>query len=115
MNIKKHYSWQESKNEIFTNYLLITNKYNQIDIFEVGEVIPENYSIINEFFIGPYNYDLSSFNADEDCSLVTVLNQAKKEAIDLGGDALKIITLKEPTVGNPCYTIKALALIKNNK
>ncbi len=94
------------------NYLLVENRFTEIQIFEEGEAIPQNYSIINEFFIGAYNYDLSTLASGEDCGLTSVLNQARKEAKDIGGEAIKITALNAPTVNNPCYTIKGFILTK---
>jgi len=86
---------------------LIEKTYLEMDIFYQGDYIPENYSILGDIFVGPYD-------VSRDCGYDSVLNVVAERTKELGGDAFKITELKEPSVDNPCYRVNALALVLND-
>ena len=86
---------------------VIEKTYLELDVFYEGEHIPENYNILGDIFIGPYDMT-------RDCGYDSILNELAERTKELGGDAFKITELKEPSVDTPCYRAYALALISND-
>ena len=89
--------------------IIVEQIYLEMDVFYPGEKVPENYNIIGNILIGPYNY-----SPGEDCGLASVLNRAAERTKELGGNAFKVTNLKEPSIVSNCYRISALALISND-
>ena len=85
------------------NYSInIDLEYNEVEIFPIGHPIPDSYAIIEEVFIGPHS--------TKSCSYESVLHRVQEKTKELNGNAFKVIDIKYPNAGNPCYTITALIL-----
>ena len=91
-------------------YLITIEEKSIIKIFDIGEEIPFNYQIIDDFYIGPYHLNINTV----DCGYESVIKMAKEKTSELGGDAFKITELKRPDVHNTCYRINALVLKSND-
>ena len=88
------------------NFEVSNNRdFEGIEVFVLGSPISDNYNIIEEIFVGPYGSHV--------CSYRSLLVRLKEKTIEMKCDAFKLIDVKYPTSGNPCYTAKALILRSN--
>ena len=89
----------------------VKKTYLEIDVFYEGDYIPENYHILGDVFVAPYDETIDAMLID--CSYDGVLNRVAEKTKELGGNAFKITDLKPPSFENPCYRVSALALNSN--
>ena len=87
--------------------IVVEQTYLEMKIFYVADSIPENYTILGDIFVGPYD-------AGQDCGYDSVLNKVAEKTKGYGGNAFKITSLKNPSIDNNCYRVHALALISND-
>lgn len=73
----------------------------EVRVFEEGETIPVNTETIGKVKIGDSGFSVN-------CSYPVVIEQARNEARKMGGDALRIVVHKYPSIwGSSCHQILA--------
>ena len=84
------------------------DKTDHIPIFEIGDEIPEHYAILGEIYVRSGDY-----NMQESCIFESALDKLIVKSMNMGGDAVKIITIKGPDEQNICFRITGLSLSYN--
>ncbi len=84
---------------------------DHIPVLNIGDPVPEHYAVLGEIHVRSGDYELN-----EICSYESAIDKLIIKSFDMGGDAIKIIKIKNPKFGNynhTCYTIDALSLSYN--
>ena len=81
-----------------------------ITLFQKNETVPSEYRTIGSVSVG------DKWGMTVKCSYIDVINDAKDKARKVGGDAIQVVQIKEPSLNSTCYYLIAnvLTLESNN-
>lgn len=81
-----------------TNPVLSPNTSGEIDIYEQGEAIEADYTLIGTMWLGESGFS-------ESCGYEDAMYLARKKARELGADAVQVEEVKRPDFLSTCYRV----------